>query len=124
MLTLAALLPPATMTRPSGRVAGPGQNMSCPVGVTVRGLPVPLARFMVAVWVSPVACGSLVYPLAAAQVSRLPLGSWATATGTIGKPTVAPHDPAVCGFGRGRSPVTLISPALLHGPRLPASVSA
>src|SRR5919198_6571633 len=114
MLTFAALLPPATMIRPSGSAAVPGQNMSCPVLVTVRALTVPSARFIVAVWVYPRACGSLVYALAAAQVSSLPLGSCATATGTSGKPTVAPHAPAVRGFGRGRSPVMLISAADVH----------
>ena len=49
--------------------------------------------------------------------SRLP-GNRAAATGTSGKLIVGPQDPSDTG------PRRLISAALLHGPRLPASVIA
>ena len=52
---MSALEPPDTNTVPSDRTARPGQNMSCPVSVTVRWLTAPVTVSMVAVWVKPLA---------------------------------------------------------------------
>ena len=51
------------------------------------------------------------------------MGSCAAATGTSGKPTGALHEPR-CGTTEPLGPSRLISAALLHGPRVPASLVA
>src|SRR3712207_183188 len=122
MLVFALSLPPVTTIRPSGSTEMPGQNMSCPVSVTVRWVTTPVAGSYVAVTVRPRpplnASGAY-----ADQVRILPLGSCAAATGTSGKPTGALHVPRD-GTTEPLGPSRLISAALLHGPRLPASDSA
>ncbi len=53
-LVFALSLPPLTSRVPSDSSAVPGQNMSCPVSVTVRALTAPVVTSYVAVWVLPV----------------------------------------------------------------------
>src|ERR1044072_8470050 len=96
MLVFALLLPPVTITRPSGSTEMPGQNMSWPVSVIVRCVTTPVAGSYVAVTVRP---PGLLVNLSTAyddQVTILPFGSIAAATGTSGKPTGGLHVPR-CG---------------------------
>ena len=55
MLVFELLLPPLTSTRPSGRFAVPGQNMSSPVLVTRMLLEMPVAGSNTDVYVWPFA---------------------------------------------------------------------
>src|SRR5215207_7556555 len=82
----------------------------------------PVARSQVAVWVRPLLPPKLSVAYAD-QVTILLLGSSAAATGTSGKLIVPLHRPAL-GGGVDAVPSRLISAALVHGPRLPASVRA
>src|SRR4051794_6243888 len=145
MLVLSLSLPPFTRSLPSGSMAVPGQNMSCPVLLTVAWLTAPLARSSVAVcvkpWLPPKLSGWY-----ADHVRTLPVDSIAAATGTIGKPVGASQRPTPVDGGvvvggavvgvvgptvvegcvtvPPAYPTRLISAALDHGPRLPASVNA
>src|SRR5882724_1256616 len=121
MLVFPASPPPFTSTRPSTSMAVPGQNMSCPVSVTLRWLTAFVAGSYVAVSVAPLP--PVVYGSDEDQVSSRPVGSSAAATGISGKLTGALHRPMLAG-GAAAAPSRLISAALLHWPRRPASDSA
>ena len=97
MLVCASLMPPVTITSPSGRIETPGQNMLCAVLLIVAAVTAPVVRSRIAVCVY----GDVSVPKSRASsadhtTSLLP-GISAAATGTNGNPIVGPHWPTTDG---------------------------
>src|ERR687884_189587 len=97
MLVFWLALPPVTITRPSGSAEMPGQNMSCPVSVTVRWVTTPVFGSYVAVTVWP-------YPPLKVSGWNAPLGARGRPAGPVrrGEVWVAPDSPVGRAARRGR----------------------
>src|SRR5262245_13872805 len=125
MLVLSTVAPPPfTNTRPSASMAVPGQNMSCPVLVTSVSVAVSAIGSNSAVYVCVSESPPKANWLHDDQVTTLPFGSSAAATGTDGSVTGADHCPVTGGLLATGGTASTVNRPLVAVVQVPCSMTA